>query len=71
MGDAPGAPRSPAELAASAAGIDTLLAAGLLQPAEAEKQRDALKAEALAWARGLELRRGSVGEGTSATPPQP
>ena len=71
MGDAPCAPRSPAELAACAAGIDTLTAAGLLQPDEAEKRRDALKAEASAWLRSLELRRGSVGEGTSVTRLQP
>ena len=71
MGDAPGAPRSPAELAACAAGIDTLAAAGLLQPDEAEKRRDALRAEALSWVRGLEVRRGSVGEGTSVTRLQP
>ena len=67
MDDAPGALRSPGELAACVAGIDMLLAASLVQPDEAEKQRDVLKVEALAWARGLELRRGSVGEGTSMT----
>ena len=55
MGDTSGAPRNPEELATLASGVDTLLAAGLLPPDEAERQRDALKSEALAWARGLEL----------------
>ena len=73
MGDAPCAPRSPEELAAAVAGLNTLVASGLLPPELAEKQREALVAEAAAWARGLELRRSSVGEGTgtSVTRPQP
>ena len=71
MGDSSCAPRSPAELAACAAGIDPLTAAGLLQPDEAGKRRDALKAEASAWLLSLELRRGSVGEGKSVARVQP
>lgn len=73
MGDASCAPRSPEELAAAVAGLNTLVAAGLLPPELAEKQREALAAEASAWARGLELSRSSVGEatGTSVTRPQP
>ena len=72
MGDASCAPRSPAELAACAAGIDPLTAAaGLLQSDEAEKRRDALKAEASACLLILELRRGSVGEGKSVARVQP
>ena len=51
--------------------IDPLTAAGLLQPDEAEKRRDALKAEASAWLLSLELRRGSVGEGKSVARVQP
>ena len=71
MGDSPSELRSPEQLAAAAAGINTLLAAGLLPPDEAEKRLDALRTEASAWALGLELRRSSVGEGASVARLQP
>ena len=57
--------RTPQELQAAKADVDSLVACGLLLPADAEKQCEALRLEALEWLqRDREAR--SAGEGRAA-----
>jgi len=68
MEGAGAAPRSPRTLKTALEAVGDLESAGILSPADAAEQRDALKSEGLAYVRSLGSRREPGGEAAAGAP---